>query len=171
MLDDHHRIKPNQGIRQSVRNGIIVGFVTGGLFGMVGLLIDTIVRLVSRESYGGLSQGLAMGVTAALLVALLMGGLAGLRHLLLRVLLACAGLMPWQTIRFLDDTARRILLYKDGGGYRFIHRLFLDYFADLEASPLAAHSGMPQSEQSHTAEPKGTSHQSSEHVQPPFASS
>ena len=48
------------------------------------------------------------------------------------MLLARADLMPWQTIRFLDDAARRILLYKDGGGYRFIHRLFLDYFADLE---------------------------------------
>jgi hypothetical protein len=32
--------------------------------------------------------------------------------------------MPWQTIRFLDDAARRILLYKDGGGYRFYVDIF-----------------------------------------------
>jgi hypothetical protein len=47
--------------------------------------------------------------------------------------------MSWQAIYFLEDAARRILLYKDGGGYRFIHRLFLDYFANLEASSFSTH--------------------------------
>jgi hypothetical protein len=70
-----------------------------------------------------------------------MGGLAGLRHFLLRALLARTNLFPWRSIRFLDDAARRILLYKDGGGYRFIHRLLLDYFASLEVWPPATQQG------------------------------
>jgi hypothetical protein len=60
-----------------------------------------------------------------------MGVLAGLRHLLLRALLARAGLLPWRTVSFLDEATHCILLYRDGGGYGFIHRLLLDYFADL----------------------------------------
>lgn len=59
-------------------------------------------------------------------------------HLLRKPQLRHLGLMPRHYVRFLDDAARRILLYKDGGGYRFMHRLFLDYFADLEAEPSRA---------------------------------
>src|SRR5579859_552514 len=154
VLDDHHRMKPNQGIRWSVSNGIIIGVFFGGLCVLVGLLIalffgpseaslpditiSTDIAMVRQYATlsAGLRDGLVMGILGALLATLLMGGLAGLRHLILRVLLAYAGVMPWQTVRFLDEAARRILLYKDGGGYRFIHRLFLDHFADLEAGPL-----------------------------------
>ena len=80
---------------------------------------------------------------------MLTGGLASLRHLHLRLRLRRLGVVPPHYVRFLDDAARRILLYKDGGGYRFIHRLFLDYFADLEAestcaSPAAQGTGMAQ---------------------------
>ena len=91
----------------------------------------------------GLSGALFLGCTGFLLAALLTGGLAGLRHLLLRLQLRRLGVVPRHYIRFLDDAARRILLYKDGGGYRFIHRLFLEYFADLEADPSSALSAAP----------------------------
>jgi hypothetical protein len=33
---------------------------------------------------------------------------------------------------FLDYAAERILLRKAGGGYIFVHRLLLEYFASLE---------------------------------------
>jgi len=135
ILDDDHRIKPNQGIRWSIRNGLFVGFIVGSLCVGVGFPIYIIYFTLTEGpskglNYGldyGMSHGLGVGITAALLAALLMGGLAGLRHFLLRLLLAHAGLLPWQMIDFLDDATRRILLYRDGGGYRFMHRLFLDY--------------------------------------------
>ncbi len=40
--------------------------------------------------------------------------------------------MPWNYARFLDYAAERILLRKVGGGYIFIHRLLMEYFASLE---------------------------------------
>ena len=39
--------------------------------------------------------------------------------------------MPLNLIKFLDHSARLILLKKVGGGYIFIHRMLLDYFAEL----------------------------------------
>jgi hypothetical protein len=39
----------------------------------------------------------------------------------------------WKYAPFLDFAADRILLRKVGGGYIFIHRLLMEYFAELEA--------------------------------------
>jgi hypothetical protein len=39
--------------------------------------------------------------------------------------------------RFLDYAAERILLRKVGGGYIFVHRLLLEYFALLDAGSSA----------------------------------
>jgi predicted NACHT family NTPase len=39
---------------------------------------------------------------------------------------------PSDLPEFLDEAARHILLRKVGGGYVFIHRLFLDYIASLD---------------------------------------
>jgi hypothetical protein len=41
------------------------------------------------------------------------------------------GYMPLNIVAFLDQCARLILLKKVGGGYIFIHRMLLDYFAEL----------------------------------------
>src|SRR5205814_6953841 len=46
-----------------------------------------------------------------------------------------AGFMPWKYPRFLDYASERILLRKVGGGYIFVHRLLLEYFAALESEP------------------------------------
>ncbi|HEY4385977.1 MAG TPA: hypothetical protein VGN34_16090 [Ktedonobacteraceae bacterium] len=35
-------------------------------------------------------------------------------------------------VAFLDEMTRRLLLYKAGGSYLFVHRLLLEYFASLE---------------------------------------
>jgi len=43
------------------------------------------------------------------------------------------GEAPWNYARFLDYAARRVFLRKVGGGYIFVHRLLMDYFAALEA--------------------------------------
>ena len=43
-----------------------------------------------------------------------------------------AGCVPKGYVAFLDYAADCILLRKVGGGYIFVHRLLLDYFAALE---------------------------------------
>jgi hypothetical protein len=37
--------------------------------------------------------------------------------------------------RFLDYAAERVFLRKVGGGYIFVHRLLLDYFAGMKPEP------------------------------------
>jgi len=127
---------PNQGIYRSRRNGLIgglgaaliswliVGVGVGLLFGLLGGL-DFGLK-------GGLGFGSLSGVYSAMDGWLLFGGHAYLQHLQLRTLLSNDDLGPSDYAAFLDSCADRILLRKVGGGYIFIHRMLMDYFAALE---------------------------------------
>lgn len=132
-LDEHMHLKPNQGIRRSGENALRVTLIVGLVFGLVG-------GLFIRPSYG-LGAGLASGLVSGLGF----GGTAYLTHYALRFLLWCSGLMPWHYIRFLDEATNRILLYRIGGGYRFIHPLFQEYFASgaATASPVVVPLPLP----------------------------
>ena len=104
----------NYGLNYGLSNGLSVG-------------------LSAWLSYG-LSDGLIVGLSAGLLVGLFYGGLACLQHAVVRLLLWRAGSIPWNYPRFLDSAAERILLRKVGGGYIFVHRLLLEYFASLDTT-------------------------------------
>ena len=60
------------------------------------------------------------------------GGAAVIQHYALRLALWRAGKLPRDYIGFLDYAAQRLLLRKVGGGYIFVHRTLLEYFADRE---------------------------------------
>jgi hypothetical protein len=102
-----------------------------------------VLGLISTGT-AGLSAGLISGsydwtvwliaLSVGLLAGLLNGGLAALRHGVLRFLLWRAGAIPWNYPGFLDSAAECILLRKVGGGYIFVHRLLLEYFASLETT-------------------------------------
>ena len=51
-------------------------------------------------------------------------------------------LLPWRLIPFLDYAAERIFLRKVGGGYVFVHRMLMDYFASLEIGGLMRKVGL-----------------------------
>jgi len=68
-------------------------------------------------------------------MALRTGGTACIQHFVLRWLLWRKGAIPWNYPRFLDYAAEHILLQKVGGGYMFVHRFLLEYFASLETPP------------------------------------
>jgi MFS family permease/DNA polymerase III delta prime subunit len=111
------KVGPNQGIRRSGRNALVVGLVVGLGVGLgLGLVVE-------------LGVGLGLGLGAALVAALVNGGYACLSHAALRLVLWYHRTMPLAYVRFLDENAQRILLRKVGGGYIFIHRMLLDYFA------------------------------------------
>ena len=77
---------------------------------------------------GGSIPGLAVGLSC--------GGAAYMKHFVLRFLLWCARCVPFNYPKFLDYAAERILLRKVGGGYIFMHRLLLEYFANVEPGKL-----------------------------------
>jgi hypothetical protein len=118
-IDPQMRLRPNQGIQTSGWNALRIGIG----FGLVGGLLL------------GLPFGLFNGLLLGLFGGLVFGGQTYLGHYLLRLLLWYSGAIPWYYIRFLEEATERILLQRVGGGYRFIHPLFLDYFASLVTTP------------------------------------
>ena len=134
---------PNQGIRRSAQNALVVGLVACLVLGLV---LGAVVRLlpgafdgldtwlfsllhVDLRSNLMLASGLAL--VGGLYLGLDSGGRAVILHLALRCFLWCSGYLPWNLVHFLDYAAERIFLRKVGGGYIFIHRLLQDHFASL----------------------------------------
>jgi hypothetical protein len=130
---------PGKGMESS-RHSALVSGIGGGLSVLmvvalfIGLPIGTggagFNAAVTDGTVGGLLLGLALG----LVFGLRRGGGAYLRHLALRWLLAHDGLTPSDYVAFLDHATDLILLRRRGGGYEYIHRLLLDYFASVESS-------------------------------------
>ena len=109
------RTVPNQGIRQSSKNAVVFGLI--GLF-----VLGTSANILNWAAWFWGIFGLSFGVAAG-------GGEACVKHFVLRVILYCSGSIPWNYARFLDYATERIFLQKVGGGYIFVHRLLLEYFA------------------------------------------
>jgi hypothetical protein len=86
------------------------------------------------------------GLFVGLVFGLYYGGTAFLNHFLIRFFLWRSGVMPWHYVRFLDEATERIILHPVGGGYRFIHPLFQEYFASLDTAPPAQAVTPPASE-------------------------
>lgn len=112
------RTVPNQGMRQSKKNALILA-----LLGAVCLSIACV--LIGLPLIAGISLGILLGISGA--------GIACVEHGILRLLLYWSGFAPWNYTRFLNYASNCILLQKVGGGYIFIHRLLLEYFASLSS--------------------------------------
>jgi hypothetical protein len=130
------RTLPNEGIRRSARNAF---FVT--MFGVLIVVLIGVLRGVGLVGVraGGLHVELGIVVFGGLVLGLVgglqVGGAACLKHLVLRLWLIRNGSTPWNYVRFLDYASERILLRKVGGGYAFIHRMLLEYFAARYVEP------------------------------------
>jgi hypothetical protein len=136
------QITPNQGIRRSARRALLIWLSVGLLFVIPFTIFDAAIRNANLgEVLVGLLSGISIGpilyAPVALPIVLWAGGRAALQHLVLRLLLTRNQAAPWKYVRFLDEATDRLLLRKVGGGYVFVHRLLLDYFADLQSNGAA----------------------------------
>lgn len=101
-------------------------------FGPFSGLVAGLVSEVTGRVAGRLSGGLTFGLLSGLAFALGSGGGRDLvRYGALRWRLQRAGVTPPHLVGFLDYCADHVLLQRVGGGYRFVHVLLRDYFADL----------------------------------------
>jgi hypothetical protein len=143
-IEDQDRQSLNQGVRRSARNSITIGLLSGILIGSLGFIGGGMSYWLNEGLSKGLnielSEGLSYALNAVWFFALggslfgwaVSGGWAVLRHIILRRLLHKNQVFPWQVQGFLNDATARILLQRVGGGYSFIHRLLLEYFANLD---------------------------------------
>jgi len=119
-------------MRLSVRNAIIagLGFVLASGFS---------AWLIWGIAYGGIitivSIVIPLPVFFGSLAVLWYGGLDVIQHYTLRLILSFTQpRLPLNLARFLDHCVERVFLQKVGGGYIFIHRLLLEYFAELSTN-------------------------------------
>lgn len=156
-IEDEDRRIPNQGVRLSLRNSLLLGLISGIVIAGVGIVTLGLSEVLgywlslwlTDGFVGGLSAGMnywlsnewsyalnlglsyfwSFFVAVGILVWIIMGGLSVWRHYLIRFLLCSAHTFPLNASHFLDDATARILLRRLGGGYCFTHRLLLDFLA------------------------------------------
>jgi GTPase SAR1 family protein len=137
-----YKTAPNQGIRRSGLNGILVGLVFGLVFGLAGGLVfglaGGMIVVLGDGLRSALAGGLLFGLAGGLIGGLQYGGRAYLQHYALRLLLIRNGSIPARLVPFLDYATQRIFLRRVGGAYLFIHRLLLEHFAAQRQAPDAA---------------------------------
>src|SRR5439155_24440902 len=90
---------------------------------------------IESDTTNNQGDGLVVGLYLGLVAGLYFGGTSYLNHYTIRFLLSQRGVMPWHYVHFLEEATERILLQRVGGGYRFIHPLFQEYFASLSTVP------------------------------------
>jgi hypothetical protein len=137
------KVSPNQGINLSRKNSLVVFVATSLALGLVGGLIGLLLRPQTKEVLylaliDGLIVGLFVGIFFGLIVGLHRGGSAVIKHYALRLILWMNRCTPLNFVKFLDQCATLILLKKVGGGYIFIHRMLLEYFAELTPESVKA---------------------------------
>lgn len=110
---------PNQEIQQTFQSANLVGLLIGVVFG---LAFSAII---------GFQYLVVWMIAAGVVVWFHYGGLAIVQHFILRLILYYSGDAPLNYVRFLDYAASVQILRKVGGGYIFVHRYLLEYFAEL----------------------------------------
>lgn len=133
------KISANEGIRQSARNSLV-------FFGLT-LLFALIFSLVGYWWNGPQGPPSWVGLICYVLLGLgsfsgaWFGGADAVAHYALRLILYISGCAPLKYALFLDYAADKLgFLQKVGGGYIFMHRYLLEYFATLEEAPAVAKS-------------------------------
>lgn len=142
---------PNQGIKQSAKNALLM-FFSFGLIGWLvlglpnvlyaaGLELNPITRTFSEPMFV-----LAIGLFGWLRY----GGIATLQHFILRFLLSKANYFPspyWRLVPFLDYCTELIFLRRVGGGYIFVHRLLMEHFAEMDEETINRLAGIGNEKQ------------------------
>jgi hypothetical protein len=108
------RSRTNEGTRRSIR---------------VAALLTSLTIVIAL--FAALRDGLHFWLAFSMIVAGLSGGLFAIRHMVLRAVLWLIRDAPFRYPRFLEYATARLFLRKAGGGFIFMHRMLLDYFASL----------------------------------------
>jgi MFS family permease len=131
IMHERNLTTPNQGIRRSARYSLFVGSICMIIGGSIGALLGALIT-GTYDPKLLLAYALIFGILVGLTSGLRSGGIACIQHSVLRWQLWDNNFLPWNYVQFLDYAAEHLLLRKVGGGYMFMHRLLLEYFASLD---------------------------------------
>lgn len=120
------KIIPNQAVWRSALNAFLFSLAGAIVGGFIGRVVEGLMDSV--EVNKGLIDGMTIGWIGGFLGG---GGLACIKHLILRLMFCWLGYSPWNYTRFLDHATERLFLQKVGGGYIFVHRMLLEHFAAM----------------------------------------
>jgi len=132
---------PNQGIISSRRNAFRLALITFSVFFssafiLIGsyLVFFTDFQFSVRDllSLATYIYPIGVGLLGGVVVGLNKGGATVIKHYCLRLAFWMFNYSPLKLVSLLDYCARIIILKKVGGGYVFIHRSVLEYFAELD---------------------------------------
>ncbi|NEO82417.1 NACHT domain-containing protein [Moorena sp. SIO4G3] len=118
------RNKPNQGIKESAKNTVILSLISFP----VTFLLSVLPNLVLGINVELLST-LLLACWIAMFLGFLFAGLPVIQHFVLRLILWRSGSIPWNYADFLSYATERRLIKQVGGRYRFIHDLLREHFA------------------------------------------
>lgn len=130
-IPDCKRKIPNLGIWQSIKNTFY--------FSLIGIIVYSLILIpiCSLLSINWGISSISNGIATALMCGLIVGlypGLICIQHLMLRLVLCFVSeSIPLDFVSFLDYAEERIFLQRVGGGYKFIHNLLRDHFAQIES--------------------------------------
>ena len=119
---------PNQGVKESVKNAVILSISLTTMLIVIGLAIQPIF---DKFNLSDLNIFLFFLLGFGIIVGAIISFLPAIQHFSLHVVLWFNGYIPWNYTRFLDYATDRLFLQRVGGGYRFIHRLLQEHFAQL----------------------------------------
>ena len=126
---------PGQRVILSAKNSIVFSLAYGiGMSLPIGVSLGSFVGAVFGKNIGillFLFWGVWLLPLFSSLGFLVFGGMSILEHYTLRFILAYNNLLPWKLVPFLDHCVDLIFLRRVGGGYIFVHRLLMEYFAEM----------------------------------------
>jgi len=129
--DIQTRIQPNQGIKNSVKNTVILS----GIALIIALPFKFILEYLLSHVFDSEVLLRAVGITVTVLIwsGFVQAGVEAFsKHIALRLVLAWNRYAPLRYDLLLNSCTERLLLQRVGGRYRFMHKLLQDHFARMD---------------------------------------
>ena len=131
-VDIQTRIHPNQGIKNSIKNMVVLGTIIAIFSFPVGCFLKHLLTKYQVDCnqihvivFVFLSSLMYFGFMSG-------GGYPFIEHITLRIVLAWNRYVPFRFDLLLDYCTERLLMQRIGGRYRFMHKLLQDHFAKMK---------------------------------------
>jgi hypothetical protein len=139
--DIQKRIRPNQGIWNSLKNIVVITIAIIAITTMMNLFFPTSKAIDDEE--GSTFIIWIVWLLFSFIIPLFGGGMACIQHFSLRLVLYHAHQIPWNFVAFFKQAEARLFIQRTGGSYSFIHRYLQEHFASLTHSASSISKSRP----------------------------